>query len=135
MCFRRGPGIHFVIIFDSCYSSLGIEKHISLTLGKCIYMLKAERKQKAGEIMNTLKGMFFQLYLRSFLYFEISCSQIKLVNRPVYFMQESVNHPHSGLCMDTEQKETQRNYCYFIYCHVIFQLFYANCHRAGNMQK
>jgi len=34
-------------------------------------MLKAERKQKAREIMNSLKGIFFQLYLKVIWYFEI----------------------------------------------------------------
>lgn len=33
-------------------------------------MLKAERKQKAREIMNSLKGIFFQLYLKVIWYFE-----------------------------------------------------------------
>lgn len=33
-------------------------------------MLKAERKQKAREIMNSLKGIFFQLCLKVIWYFE-----------------------------------------------------------------
>lgn len=75
-------------------------------------MLKAAGKLKAGEIMNSLKSLFFQVHLKS--YFEPRknnpshwpSSQIKLSNRPVHMQ---TGHQLPGMCFETEQKGPQNN--------------------------